>query len=189
MGATSIAVTNNPATIWSVDKEHTSINFEVRHFFSNVPGTFNNYDATIFFDPQNLEESNIDVAIQVASVDTKNERRVNHLRTADFFDAETYPTITFTSSKIVATGNNEFVAKGQLTIKDITKSFELPFKLLGVMDHPWQENTVVAGMTSEFQILRNDYGVGTGNYVSDAVIGNEINVKLNIELNATSAGS
>jgi len=188
-GIASIAAVNMVATPWTIDKSHSSIKFEIRHFFSNVPGAFHEYDANVNFNPENLGESSIDVTIQVASVDTENERRDNHLRNEDFFEADTWPTMTFTSSEIVSNGDNNFVAKGQLTIKDTTVDFDLPFTLLGVMDHPWQENTQVAGIVSEFQLLRNDFGVGTGNYVSDAVIGNEVNITLNLELNATTAGS
>ena len=188
-GIATIAAVSMVATPWTVDKSHSSVKFEIRHFFSNVPGAFHDYEADINFNPENLGESSIDVVIQVASVDTENERRDNHLRDPDFFEADTWPTMTFASSEIVSAGENNFVAKGQLTIKDVTVDFELPFTLLGVMDHPWQENTQVAGIVSEFQILRNDFGVGTGNYVSDVVIGNEVNVTLNLELNANTAGS
>ncbi len=188
-GIATIAAVSMVATPWTVDKSHSSVKFEIRHFFSNVPGAFHDYEADINFNPENLGESSIDVVIQVASVDTENERRDNHLRDPDFFEADTWPTMTFASSEIVSAGENNFVAKGQLTIKDVTVDFDLPFTLLGVMDHPWQENTQVAGIVSEFQILRNDFGVGTGNYVSDVVIGNEVNVTLNLELNATTAGS
>ena len=189
LSVASIAAVNMVATQWTIDKSHSSIKFEIRHFFSNVPGAFHEYDANVNFNPENLGESSIDVTIQVASVDTENERRDDHLRTADFFDAETWPTMTFTSSEIVSTGDNQFVAKGQLTIKETTVDFDLPFTLLGVMNHPWQENTQVAGIVSEFQLLRNDFGVGTGNYISDAVIGNEVNITLNLELNAPVTGS
>jgi len=186
--ATTAAV-NMVATPWTIDKAHTSIKFEVRHFFSNVPGAFQEYEADINFNPENLDESSIDVTIQVASIDTENEKRDGHLRTPDFFDAESFPTISFTSNEIVSTGDNIFAAKGQLTIKDVTVDFELPFTLLGVMDHPWQENTQVAGFTSEFQLLRSDFGVGTGDWISDSVVGNEINISLNVELNSTNNGS
>jgi len=181
----SIAMVKMEAMSWSIDKSHSSINFEVRHFFSNVPGAFNEYTADVNFSPDNLNESSIDVNIKVNSVDTKNERRDGHLQSDDFFSAETYSAITFTSDRIEAKGENKFVAHGTLTIKDVSKDFELPFTLLGVMDHPQRENGLIAGISSEFRILRNDFGVGTGNYISDAVIGNEIDVTLNLELNAS----
>ncbi|GAB5409964.1 MAG: YceI family protein [Balneolaceae bacterium] len=181
----SVAMVKMAATQWSVDKSHSSINFEVRHFFSNVPGAFEEYTADVKFSPDNLAESSIDVEIQVPSINTKNERRDGHLESADFFNAEVFPSIKFTSNKIESTGDNLFVAHGTLTIKDVSKDFELPFTLLGVMDHPRRENGLIAGISSEFTLLRNDFGVGTGDWVSDAVIGNEVNVTLNLELNAT----
>lgn len=186
--ATSIAAVQMNATEWAVDKAHSSIKFEIRHFFSNVPGQFHDYNANVHFDPENLAESKIDVTIQVASIDTENERRDGHLRTPDFFAAEEYPTITFTSENIEKTGDNTFVANGTLKIKDVTKDFSMPFTLLGVMDNPMRENTKVAGITSEFTLLRNDFGVGTGDYISDAVIGNEVEVTLNVELNTIQSG-
>ncbi len=179
-GIFSIAATYFAATTWNVDKAHSAVNFEVRHFFTPVNGTFNDYNATINFDPNNLEESMLDVEIMVGSIDTKNERRDGHLRTADFFDAEKYPKITFKSSKIESKGDNKFVAHGDLTIKDVTKRIEMPFTLLGVMDNP--RGGKIAGITSEFVIDRNVYTVGTGDFVSDAVIGKEVTAKLNMEL-------
>lgn len=179
----SAAMVKMEATSWSVDKTHSSINFEVSHFFSKVPGVFNEYTADIKFSPDNLSESSIDVTVQIASIDTKNERRNGHLRTPDFFNAEKYPTMTFVSKKIESKGNNKFVAHGTLKIKDVSKNFELPFTLLGVADNPFQEGKLVAGIRSEFILMRNDFGVGTGDWVSDAVVGNQIDVTLNLELN------
>lgn len=181
----SVALVRMDAIAWNIDKSHSSVNFEVRHFFSKVPGAFNEYEATVNFSPDNLAESNISVTIQVASVDTKNERRDGHLQSGDFFEVETYPSITFSSSKIEALGENNFVAHGTLTIKDVSRDFELPFTLLGVQDNPFRESMLVAGISSEFTLLRNDFGVGTGNWVSDAVVGNEVDVTLNLELGAS----
>ena len=189
LGIASLAAIHAVSTVWTIDKSHSSVNFEVRHFFSNVPGAFHDFEADINFDPENLQQSTIDVTIQVASIDTENERRDAHLKTPDFFDAEQWPTMTFKSSEIVSSGDNNFTARGQLTIKDVSVDFELPFTLLGVMDHPWKENSKVAGITSEFQLLRNDFGVGTGDYISDVVIGNEINITLNLELTTEVTGS
>lgn len=173
------------STPWTVDASHSSVTFEIRHFFAKVPGEFKEFDADIKFNPEDLAGSSINVTIPIASINTDNERRDGHLKTADFFDAETYPTMTFKSSSIKKTGDNSFVAAGTLTIKDVSKDFELPFTVLGMMDHPMRENMIVAGISSEFQILRSEFGVGTGDYVSDAVIGNEVDVTINLELNAS----
>ena len=180
----SLALTKYAATNWTIDKAHSAINFEVTHFFTPVNGQFNDYEATVNFDPENLEESMIDVQIMVSSIDTKNERRDGHLRTDDFFNAEKWPHITFKSTSIESTGNNEFVANGTLTIKDVSKEISLPFTLLGVRDNPMQENTLVAGITASTTVDRTDYTVGTGDWASDAVIGDEVTIDLNLELNA-----
>lgn len=179
----TIALTKYAATSWSIDKAHSAVNFEVTHFFTPVDGEFKNYDAKVNFDPNNLEESMIDVSVMVGSIDTDNEKRDGHLKTADFFNAEKFPTMTFKSSKIEATGENQFVAHGTLTIKETSKEIELPFTLLGIKDNPMQENTMVAGITASTTIIRSDYEVGTGNWASDAVIGDEVTVDLNLELN------
>ncbi|HCD50817.1 MAG TPA: polyisoprenoid-binding protein [Balneolaceae bacterium] len=184
-GLSTVAMVAFEAMSWDIDKTHSGVNFEIRHFFSPVNGAFEEYEADIKFDPANLDESSIDATVQVASVNTKNERRDGHLQSADFFNAPEYPTMTFVSEKIEKTGDNEFVAHGTLTIKDTSTDFDLPFTLLGVQDHPMRENTKVAGITSNFQLLRNDYGVGTGDWVSDAVVGNEVDVTLNLELHSS----
>jgi len=179
----SIALTTYAAMSWTIDKAHSAVNFEVTHFFTPVNGQFNNYDATVNFDPNNLEESMIDVTIMVNSIDTKNERRDGHLRTADFFNAEKFPHITFKSSNIEKTGENQFVANGTLTIKDVSQEVALPFTLLGIKDNPMKENTMVAGITASTKVDRTAYTVGTGDWASDAVIGDEVTVELNLELN------
>lgn len=171
------------ATPWTIDTSHSAINFSIRHFFTPVDGLFDEYDAEVYFDPANLEGSSISVTIPVTSINTRNERRDGHLQSEDFFNAETWPSMQFVSSEVVAgEGENEFIAKGELTIRDVTEPFELPFRLLGVMDHPFQENMLVAGIVSEFQLLRNDFGVGTGDWAATAVVGDEVNVRLNLEL-------
>lgn len=179
----TIAATHFAATSWTIDKAHSAVNFEVTHFFTPVNGQFHDYEATVNFDPANLEESMIEVKIMVNSIDTENERRDGHLKTADFFNAEKWPHITFKSSSIEKTGDNEFVANGTLTIKDVSKEVELPFTLLGMKDNPMKEGAIVAGINSSMTLDRTDYTVGTGDWASDAVIGDEVTVDLNLELN------
>jgi len=180
----SLAMVKFAATSWTIDKAHSAVNFKVTHFFTPVNGEFKDYEATVNFDPENLEESMIDVKIMVNSIDTENERRDGHLKTADFFNAEKWPHITFKSDNIEKTGDNQFVANGKLTIKDVTKDVALPFTLLGVMDNPMKEGTLVAGIKASTVLDRTDYKVGTGDWASDAVIGDEVTVDLNLELNA-----
>lgn len=183
--ATVLYATDNDserATAWQLDKSHSAINFTVNHFFTPVDGAFDDYNATVHFDPENLDGSYIDVTIPVASVNTRNDRRDGHLKTEDFFDAETYPEIRFVSDQIIRDGENNYIARGELTIRDVTKEFDLPFELLGVMDHPMQEGRKVAGIVASAELMRNDYGVGTGDWRATAVVGNRVNIQLNLEL-------
>ncbi len=176
---------DDEATSWQVDKSHSAINFTINHFFTPVDGSFDEYSADVKFDPADLENSSINVEIQVASVNTRNERRDGHLKTDDFFNAANYPSITFVSERITQDGENNFIAHGQITIRDVTKEFNLPFELLGVMDHPMRENSKVAGIVASAELMRNDFGVGTGDWRATAVVGNKVNIQLNLELMAT----
>lgn len=171
---------------WEIDSAHSAINFTINHFFTPVDGTFEDYDATVMFNPDDLENSMIDVTIPVSSIDTRNDRRDGHLQSEDFFNAEQWPNISFESSSIESRGDNQFVAIGELTIRDVTRDFELPFTLQGMMDHPMQENTTVAGIVANAQLMRTDFGVGVGDWAATAVVGDEVNIQLNLELNTTS---
>ena len=170
---------------WEIDSAHSAINFTISHFFTPVDGTFEDYDATVMFNPDDLENSMIDVTIPVSSINTRNDRRDGHLQSEDFFNAERWPNISFESSSIESRGDNEFVAIGELTIRDVTREFELPFRLQGMMDHPMQENTTVAGIVANAQLMRTDFGVGVGDWAATAVVGDEVNITLNLELNTT----
>lgn len=187
VAAVSLAFTTpaqDAASGWSIDKSHSKIGFQIRHFFTPVNGSFDDYTADITFDPANPASGSIDVTIQVASINTANENRDGHLKTNDFFNAEAYPTITFKSTDIKKTGDNDFVANGKLTIRETTKDIALPFTLLGVMDNPFRPGTKVAGIVASITLNRNDYGVGTGDWVATAVVGDEVTVNLNLELNS-----
>jgi polyisoprenoid-binding protein YceI len=172
--------------VWDIDKSHSAVTFTVRHFFTPVSGTFGDYDIELLFDPENLDESRINVTIAVNSVDTRNERRDQDLQSANFFEAETYPTITFTSSHIEAAGENEFVAHGELTIRDVTTDIALPFTLLGVMDMSAAQTERTgrkarAGFAAETSLDRHDYGVGSGNWAENTVVGANVDVSVTIE--------
>lgn len=169
---------------WSIDEAHSNINFTITHFFTPVDGSFEEYSSEIIFDPSDLANSSIDVTIPVSSINTENERRDNHLKSEDFFNTAEWPNIHFVSNEIEQTGDNQFVAHGELTIRDVTREFELPFELLGVMDHPMQEGQKVAGITANAQLNRTDFGVGVGDWAATAVVGDEVNIQLNLELTA-----
>ncbi|MDX1638377.1 MAG: YceI family protein [Balneolaceae bacterium] len=183
-------INNVAATEWAIDKAHSRIGFEVTHFFTPVTGKFNDYSSDIYFDPNNLAESSVDVEIKVSSIDTDNQKRDGHLQSADFFNAAEYPNITFTSDEIVKrSGQNNFAAIGTLTIKDVSKQIELPFTLLGIQDNPMKENTKVAGIKFTHTINRNDFNVGTGDWVATAVVGGEVDITGTLELNTVNGSA
>jgi polyisoprenoid-binding protein YceI len=177
----------NSATKWNLDKAHTQVLFSVNHYFTPVSGKFEDFDITLHFDPENLKESSIDVIINVASVNTGNTKRDGHLQTGDFFNAEKFPQITFKSSEIMSKGDNKFVAKGKLKIKDVEKNVELPFTLLGVkelaeeMSKKMRGKKKIASFEANHSLNRSEYGVGTGNWASTLVVGGEVYITITVE--------
>lgn len=176
------SATANDAPLWNIDNFHSNIAFTINHYFTPIPGTFHDFGGVIRFDPSNLAGSEIDVVVQVASVDTNVGNRDNHLRTDDFFDAATYPEMRFRSTDIRATGDNTFVAVGMLTIKDVTREVELPFELTGVTADLRNPDVTRAGLVGNIKLNRLDFGVGVGNFASTAVIGNEVNINLFLQV-------
>ena len=167
---------------WEVDHHHSAINFTVNHFFTPVGGIFEEFEAELLFNPENLAASSIDVAIPASSVNTRHQDRDDHLRSEDFFNVAEWPTMRFVSNTIEKTGDNKFVAKGKLTIRDVTRDFELPFEFLGVMDHPFMENSKVAGIVANTKLQRSDFNVGVGSWAATAVVGNTVDIRINLEL-------
>ncbi len=184
VGLLTVAMTGFDLKNWSIDPSHSSIDFKVRHFFTPVSGSFEEYNSEIYFNPEDPKNSTIDVTIMVKSINTENEKRDGHLMSGDFFGADEFPSINFKSSDIEKTGENEFIAHGTLTIKDVSKEFDLPFTLLGVAENAFNSEKLVAGISASAKLNRNDYGVGTGDWVSDAVVGDEVSIEINLELGA-----
>ena len=174
---------DNASIKWNLDRSHSNVTFSIRHFFTPVVGKFTAYNIDLNFNPNDLANSSVSVDMDVNSVNTNNERRDSHLKTADFLDAEKFPKMTFTSTSITKTGENQFLMRGNLTIKDVTKQVEIPFTLLGVADHPSRENTEVAGLEGSFKLNRLEYGVGTGDWVSTAVVSDELTVDIFLSVN------
>jgi len=159
------------------------VTFSIRHFFTPVVGKFTAYDIDLNFNPNDLANSSVTVDMDVNSVNTNNERRDSHLKNPDFFNAEIFPKMTFSSTSITKTGEDQFMMRGDLTIRDVTKQIEIPFTLLGVADHPTRANTEVAGLEGSFKIKRLEYGVGSGDWVSTAVVADELTVDIFLSVN------
>jgi len=177
------------AMAWNVDTPHTEINFSVKHFFTPVTGTFNSYDVKLIFDAEAPENSTVNVTIDVASVDTNNERRDNHLRSPDFFDAEAYPEMTFESTSVRQVGPDQLVATGNLTIKETTHEVQLGIDLLGIVDLPPEMQDMMGGVTqvasfqAATQVDRREFEVGVANWAQTMIVGGDVDISISLEAN------
>jgi polyisoprenoid-binding protein YceI len=178
LGATPAAA----ATAWQIDPPHCAVTFTIQHILAKVPGRFGQFTGDIRFDPQDLAGSSIDVTIQVGSIDTGVQQRDQHLLSADFFDAKTYPTMRFVSQSIRKTGENRYTAQGTLTIKKTSQKIELPFSFLGIKGNPMDAKVRVSGFEAVYTLDRLTYGVGDGKFFKMGAVGREVSVAIYLEL-------
>lgn len=140
-----------------IDPSHTEIGFVARHaMVTKVRGSFTEVEGTAQINGADLSASNVNVTLQVGSVDTRNEQRDGHLKSGDLFDAETYPTITFVSTSVSGGGDTVHLA-GDLTIKGTTKPIEFDLEFTGAAKDPFGNTRV--GFEGQTTINRSDYGV------------------------------
>ncbi len=169
------------AQAWEIDKPHSSVGFTVRHMVvAKVHGEFREFDGELSFNEKDVAKTKISGVVQVASVFTDNEKRDNHLRSADFFDAETYPEIKFESKKVVKTDDG-YVMIGDLTIRDVTKEIEIPFKVSGPIQDPWGATRI--GIEGQAKINRQDFGVKWNKTMDNGgvIVSDEVVLNLNAE--------
>lgn len=144
--------------VWHLDPSHSQAEFAVRHLMiATVRGHFHDITGTITGDPENWTEAKIEAAIGAASIDTRNEDRDNHLRSADFFEADKYPEIRFVSKEITEAGEGKYKVVGDLTIRDVTKEVALDTTFNGTAVDPWGGRR--AGFSAEAVIDRTDFGL------------------------------
>ncbi len=176
-----------PAATWTADAPHTEVNFSVKHFFTPVNGSFDKWDIDLQYDAENPEKSKVTVTIDIASVNTGNEKRDNHLRSGDWFEVETHPTMTFKSSKVEKVGDNKLIAHGTLNIKGHNQKVDLTITHLGTkqIPEPMQEMLggakEVASFEASTSIDRNDFEVGVGNWAATMVVGDKIDITILVE--------
>ncbi|WP_394278139.1 YceI family protein [Microbacterium sp.] len=168
------------AGTWVLDASHSEVGFVVRHMMiSKVRGHFNIKEATLTA-PENPLEATLTATVDAASLDTKDEGRDNHLRSADFFDVENYPTITFVSTGIRLEGG-DFLVDGDLTIKDVTKPVTFDVDFGGFGTDPW--GNYKAGATAKTVINREDFGL-TWNAALETggvLVGKDVTIELDLQ--------
>jgi polyisoprenoid-binding protein YceI len=179
-----LAVTTVRAEEYGFDKAHSHVGFSVKHILSNTPGGFKDYDGTITFDEKKPEASTVDVTIQAASIDTGNEMRDKHLRAADFFDTDKFPTLTFKSTKVTVSAPNKYQVAGDLTIHGVTKPVVLDVDYLGsdsmkMGDGP---ESKLVGFSATTKINRQDFGLAFNKVLASGnlMVGNEVTITLDV---------
>jgi len=168
---------------WKIDPAHSAIHFSVRHMMiSNVRGEFERFDGTIDLDEQNPENTTVEIRIDAASINTREDQRDGHLRSADFLDAENHPHLTFKSTRVERTGENTAGLHGNLTIRDITNPVVLEVEHAGILTNPW--GNLSAGFEARTKINRKDWNL-TWNQALEAggvLVGDEIKIEIEVEL-------
>ena len=168
--------------VYNFDKAHSFIGFKVRHMgLIEVPGFFRDFTGEVNFDSKDVSKSSVKFKAMMTSVDTGVAGRDKHLRTADFFEVEKYPEMTFNSTKVEKKGKG-WVVTGDLTMKGVTKSVSIPFEIAGWL--PASERAgMKMGIAGETTINRRDFGVNYGNNLPSgiAAVSDEVKVVLQIE--------
>jgi polyisoprenoid-binding protein YceI len=167
---------------WDFDLSHSSINFHVRHLMvSKVHGRFTSWTGKLELHEQDLTRSQLEVTIDAASIDTREDKRDAHLRSADFLDAEKYPQLTFKSTQITRTGDEEYRVLGDLTIHGVTRPVTLEVEGGGRVTDPWGGTRT--GFSAKTSISRKEFGL-TWNVALEAggfMVGDKLEINLEIE--------
>jgi len=173
--------------IYTVDRSHSEVGFRIRHFVTKVPGRFDDFSGVITMVPGKPQASSVEFTIKATSVNTANEGRDNHLKTADFFDAVKHPDITFKSTKIAPVDDDTFNVTGNFTMRGVTKELTIPVDFGGTATD--SRGTQKAGFSLTTKINRKDYGI-LWNQTLDAggvMLGDEVEITVNIEANKKKA--
>jgi polyisoprenoid-binding protein YceI len=167
---------------WTIDAAHSNLDFSIRHMMiAKVKGTFHTFEAAVEADPTDLTTANISVSVDLSSIDTRNKDRDAHLRSADFFDVENEPKMTFQSTKITKAGDGEYNVTGDLTLHGVTKSETLSVTFEGAGKDPWGNEKV--GFSGHGNIKRSDFGLtyNAALETGGVLIADEVKISLEIE--------
>lgn len=168
---------------WTIDPSHSAVEFSVKHMmFATVRGRFNKFSGTVDLNEANPTQSKVEGQIEVASIDTGEANRDTHLRSADFFDVDNYPLMTFRSTRIEPAGQDQYKVTGDLTIKDVTRPVTFDVTETGRGKDPWGNQRV--GVSADTTLNRKDFGLNwnvaleTGGWL----VGDQIKIHAELEL-------
>lgn len=174
---------SSKTTTWTIDSAHAEVGFAVRHLMiATVRGRFGAVSGTVTVDEENPRNSKLEVTVDVSSIDTRQEMRDNHLRSADFFDVAKYPTMRFVSRRIDGDPTGEFRIVGDLTIRGITREVALTANLEGRTKDPWGNER--AGFSASGKINRHEFGLNWNQALETGgvMVGDEVKLTIDVEL-------
>jgi polyisoprenoid-binding protein YceI len=177
------AVETGASGVYDFDKAHSFIGFKIKHMgLIEVPGYFRDFTGKVNYDAKDVTKSTVEFTAKVTSVDTGVTARDNHLRTADFFEVEKFPELTFKSTKVEKKGN-AWMLTGDFTMKGVTKSITFPFEISGWLPAD-EKSGGKMGITAETTINRRDYGVNYGTNLPNGVAALSDDVKIVLQIEA-----
>ncbi|MBS1771646.1 MAG: YceI family protein [Bacteroidetes bacterium] len=177
-----IASATTVPTKWGLDKSHSSVKFTVQHLvISEVEGTFKVFDGDVVAPTADFNNAAIKFNVDVNSINTDEPKRDAHLKSDDFFNAEKYPAMKFTSTSFKKVSGNKYALEGNLTIRDVTKKVKFAVTYGGTVKDPW--GNTKAGFKATGKINRKDYGLKWGalTEAGGAVVGDDVNMVINVE--------
>ena len=169
------------AQTYAIDKTHSEVAFQVRHLLTKVRGRFTEFAGTVVLDQEHPEQSSASLTIDASSVDTGTPDRDTHLRADDFFAVGTHPMLTFTSSRVVKTGDDTYEVIGTLTMRGVAKEITMPVTYLGTAKDPWGK--MRAGFETSITLNRKEFGL-TWNAALETggfLVGDEVRINLSIQ--------
>jgi polyisoprenoid-binding protein YceI len=169
-------------TTWVIDPSHSLVEFAVRHMmFTTVKGRFGALTGTIVEDQADLSRSSVEVTIQAESIDTRDEKRDGHLKSADFLHIEQHAALTFRSTRVEPQGGDRLLVHGDLTVRGTTRPVTLDVTRTGTGVNPWGQT--VAGFSAETKINRKDFGLtwNVGLETGGVLVGDEVKIAIEIE--------
>jgi polyisoprenoid-binding protein YceI len=178
MAILSFAV-NAQTTTWTSDPQHSRLGFVLKHLaVSEIEGRFSDFSAVVTTTKADYSDAKVVLTAKVTSIDTDNDARDNHLRTADFFDVEKFPTLTFTSTSLKKVNAKKAILYGKLTFHGITKPIALNVTFFGKVTNP-MNNKLTAGFQVSGIVKRSNYALGTK--YPNMVISDEVKLAANVE--------
>ena len=181
MAVLALAAPAVEAETFNFDANHASVLFQIRHLMSKITGKFNAFEGAVQIDRDHPAASSVTFTIETKSIDTANQRRDDDLRSPNFFDVASHPTITFESTSVKPLGDDNYDVTGSFTMHGVTKTVVLPVKVLGEMKDPWGNQRI--GFEISTTLNRKDYGISFNKVLDQGglMLGEDVTITINLE--------